>query len=178
MLIEQNVFGFYEVGEKSFMDIKNYCLSSFARDLKEALTSSNEKIRMFWVEEGSTANYKIFRDYFGSKIKYNSKNIVFEETITNNPESPWSVRQVCMDTYGLEYIPETVDHSAYFRYRKDELRRSYGDACECYVGEPLPDAEEKLRNFYEAFGKGEFPFITITIIRLGNKDHFFYTIHR
>ena len=124
MLIENVVFNFYEVGEKGFADIKNECLSHFASRLRECLTSSNERIRKFWVDrglstspdapfKGSTANYKIFQDLYGSKIKYNSKSIVFEETITNNPESIWNVKQYCMDMYNLEYVEETEQHSGY-----------------------------------------------------------------
>lgn len=187
MLIENVVFNFYEVGEKGFADIKNECLSHFASRLKECLTSSNERIRKFWVDrglntdpdapfKGSIANYKIFQDLYGSKIKYNSKSIVFEETVTNNPDSIWNVKQYCMDAYNLEYVEETEQHSGYFRYKP--YNEVLHDTCECSVSPDRDEAQEALRNFYSAFGVGEFPFLTIKIIRLGNKDHYFYTIHR
>ena len=188
MLIEQIVFNFHEVGEKSFEEIKNECLVNFAYNLKEALTSTDEKIRKFWVEsstsfdgkerKGSIANYKNFSDFFGSMIKYNSKSIVFEETFHNGIAKPWSVQQTCMDVYGLEYVEGTENASDYYRYRKDGLHRTCDTCCADFIGEKLDDAEEKLRHFYTAFGAGEFPFITVTVIRLGNKDHYFYTIHR
>ena len=189
MLIENVVFNFYEVGEKGFADIKNECLSHFASRLKDCLTSSNERIRRFWCDfsltndgsdvKGSIANYKIFQDLYGSKIKYNTKSIIFEETITNNPESIWNVKQYCMDMYNLEYVEETDEHSGYYRYKPNPSNciRTY-DKCECSVGEDRDNAEEMLRHFYSAFGVGEFPFLTVKIIRLGNKDHYFYTIHR
>ena len=186
MLIDKVVFNFHEVGEKSFEEIKNECLVSFAVDLKIALTSSDEHIRNFWadthvcndgqIREGSIANYKIFQDVFGSKIKYNSKSIVFEETIHNR--EPWGVKQTCMDAYGLEYVEPTEETSEYFRYRKNGPTLTCDTCCMEAVGDKLDDADERLRHFYTAFSEGEFPFITITIIRLGNKDHYFYDIHR
>lgn len=188
MLIEQTVFNFHEVDEKSFEEIKNECLVSFAVDLKIALTSNNEHLRKFWADthvnydgstsEGSVANYKIFQDEFGSKIKYNSKSIVFEETLYNGLSKPWSPQQTCMDVYGLEYVEGTETTSSYYRYRKDGLKMTCDTCCTEFVGDKREDYEERLRHFYTSFGVGEFPYITITIIRLGNKDHYFYTIHR
>ena len=191
MLIDRVVFNFHEVGEKSFEEIKNECLVSFAVDLKIALTSGDEHIRTFWSDkhlcydgqtrEGDLINYKNFQDFFGSKIKYNSKNIVFEETLYNYPDGPWSPKRTCMEVYGLEYIEPTNETSGYYRYRKDGLKRNYDTCCCEYVGEledVTRESEERLRHFDVAFSMGEFPFITITIIRLGNKDHYFYTIHR
>ena len=93
MLIEAKAFHLQEVGEQSFMEIKNSCLHDFARNLKEALTTTNSSIRSFWVTNGSIANYKIFQDNFGSKIKYNTKSIVFEETLYNYPNGPWSPKR-------------------------------------------------------------------------------------
>ena len=77
---------------------------------------------------------------------------------------------------------ETEEHSGYYEYSKDEIPRlTYLKAyTECVTNrEGNTDLqEENVRRFNEFFGKGEFPFITITVIRLGNKDHYFYTIHR
>ena len=188
MLIDKVVFNFNEVGEKSLSDIKNECMVSFASHLKEALTSKDEKIRRFWLDSsttyggdskpGSTANYKIFSDLFGTKIKYNSKSIVFEETITNGYSNPWSLRNTCADVYGLEWVESSENCSSYYRYRKDGLKLHCNTCCTEFVGGERPEADEYLRNFYKAFSIGEFPYMTITLIRLGNKDHYFYNIHR
>lgn len=191
MLIEQVVFNFHEVGERSFEEIKNECLVSFAVDLRIALTSSDEHIRRFWSDkhlcydgqtrEGDLINYKNFQDFFGSKIKYNSKSIVFEETLYNYPDGPWSPKRTCMDVYGLEYVEASENQSGYYRYRKDGIKRTCDTCCMEAIGENencTKESEERLRHFDTAFSAGEFPFITITIIRLGNKDHYFYSIHR
>lgn len=188
MLIDKVVFNFHEVGEKSLEEIKAECLASFATDLKIALTSSQEHIRKFWLDKfvradgtetkGSIANYKIFQDLFGAKIKYNSKSIVFEETLYNHPDGPWSPKRTCMEVYGLEFVPESENCSSFYRYREDGLTRKCDTCCTEFVGDKMEDSKERLRHFYTAFGVGEFPFITITVIRLGNKDHYFYSIHR
>ena len=179
MLIEAKAFNFQEVGEKSFLEIKNECLRHFAVRLKEALTTANSSIRSFWVTAGSIANYKIFQDNFSTSVKYNTKSIVFEETLHNELDNSWSVRRTCMDLYNLEYVEETEQHSDYYRFKSSDCVRTY-DVCECSVSAKLKDdlAEENIRNFYKAFGKGEFPFLTIIVFRLGNKDHYFYAIHR
>lgn len=85
-----------------------------------------------------------------------------------------------MDIFNLEYVEATDEHSDYYRFRKNPVHFCERCECEDFVSAKLPkeQAEENIRNFYSAFGKGEFPFLTITIIRLGNKDHYFYTIHR
>ena len=157
MLIKQVVFNFHEVGEKPFEEIRNECLVSFAVDLKIALTSNDKHIRKFWADshvcndgqtrEGSIANYKVFQDNFGSKIKYNSKSIVFEETLYNYPDGPWSPKRTCMEVYGLEYIEPADETSGYYRYRRDGLQVTCDTCCMEAVGEKREESEEKLRNF-------------------------------
>ena len=188
MLLERVVFNFHEVGEKGLDDIRNECLSHFASRLNEVITSDNKRYRTFWQDEwsdnsgrmkkGCIANYKHFRDFFGNTIKYNSKSIVFEETITNDPDKLWNVKQFCMDYYNLEYIEETEEHSGYFRYKSNNRAIESNDCCVEWVGGKRDSADEKLRDFYYSFGVGEFPFITIILVRLGNKEYYFYTIHR
>ena len=176
MLIEAIVFNFREVGEKSVMDIKNECLCSFAYDLKGLL--EEEDGNRTW----GVWNYKYFQDNYGSKIKYNSKNIVYEETLYNN--EPWSVKDTCRACYGLEWVEGSENQSGYYRYPSYPVpKRVHPEVCEQHIHptcrEQKPEVvEENIRHFNEFFGKGEFPFITITMIRLGNKEHYFYTIHR
>ena len=175
MIIEKMAFNLSPIEEQSLEDIKNLCLRHFASNLKYVITSKDEKIRKLW-NESSTLNYKVFQDLFSSSIKYNSKNIVFEETLTSNSNNVfWNVKEYCMSMYNLEYVEPTDNTSGYFRYRKN--RNNDEDQCCC--NESFSEkSEEALRNFYYAFGVGEFPYIEIEIIRLGNKDHYFYAITR
>ena len=180
MLIEKQIFNFHEVGEKSFEEIKNECLVHFAVSLKEALISSQEHIRKFW-SESSIANYKIFNDLFSSMIKYNSKNIVFEEVLHNGMNKPWSLQQTFMDVCGLEYVQPTEEASGYYKLRNDIPTLRCDTCCMATVDEESNLSKESIKrieNFYTSFGVGEFPFMTVTLIRLGNKDHYFYNIHR
>ena len=128
MLLEQHVFNLREVGEKSLDEIKNECLVQFAYDLRNLLRNLNDIGGGVW-------NYKFFQDNYGSSIKYNSKNIVFETTIYNNLEDPWSVRGTCASAYGLEWVEGTELTSGYYRYRKDGLKlrceTAYGEECVC-----------------------------------------------
>lgn len=176
MLIEAIVFNFREVGEKSALDIKNECLCHFAYDLKELLEA--DKGDCTW----GTWNYKYFQDRFGSKIKYNSKSIVYEETLYNN--EPWSVKDTCRACYGLEWVEETERCSGYYRFPDHTVPKMVHPevCCErvCPTDREFKSeiADKNICKFDEYFGRGEFPYITITMVRLGNKDHYFYTIHR
>ena len=192
MLIEKSVFNFHEVGEKSLDDIKHECLEHFARLLKYALISNTEEImRNFKIRvdddyKGSTLNYRAFEMLMGAHpIKFNSKNIVFEEMLNNNP-GPFSVECTCADMYELEYVEGTEETSSFYKFNVTQYDNPKGNctcetecscACECPENK-RPNSAEYIRNFNKAFGVGEFPFMTITIIRLGNKDHYFYNIHR
>ena len=175
MLIEAVVFNFSEVGEKSMLDIKNECLCHFAYDLKELLEAdTGESTWCTW-------NYKFFQDKFGSKIKYNSKSIVYEETLYNN--EPWSVKDTCRACYGLEWVEGSESHSGYYRFPSHPVSKMVHPkiCCERVTKENETKnelADKNICRFNEYFGIGEFPFITITMVRLGNKDHYFYTIHR
>ena len=180
MLIEQQVFNLNEVGEKSLNDITNECLCHFAYDLKHLLEADDGNCT--W----GTWNYKFFQDTYGSKIKYNSKNVVYEETLYNN--EPWSVKDTCKVCYGLEWV-EDCEYSGYYRFKDPdptvpkmvhpkvctERVNPTNRGCLALKGDII---DKNICKFNEYFGKGEFPFMTITIIRLGNKDHYFYTIHR
>lgn len=173
MLIEAIVFNFREVGEKSALDIKNECLCHFAYDLKHLLEA--DKGDCTW----GTWNYKHYQDTYGSKIKYNSKSIVYEETLYNN--EPWSVKDTCRACFGLEWVEGTEDTSGYYRFPDHTVPKMvHQEVCtECVCREFKSElANKNICRFHEYFGKGEFPFMTITMIRLGNKDHYFYTIHR
>lgn len=174
MLIEAVAFNLREVGEKSIMDIKNECLCSFAYDLKEALEA--DKGDRTW----GVWNYKYFQDEFGSKIKFNSKNVIYEETLYNR--APWSVKDTCRECYGLEYVEGTENTSSYYRYPNHTApKRVHSEVCceRVTCNEAKTELQlENVRKFDEYFGRGEFPYMTITLIRLGNVDHFFYRIHR
>lgn len=172
MLIEQRVFNFNVVDDRSFMDIKNECLIDFAYKLKDLLQSDEERHWGVW-------NYKTFQDNFSTNIKYNTKSIVFEETVYNR--EPWGVKETCQSCYGLEFVPETEEHSSYYKVHEQDIAvLTHPNVCTACVKDKCQDevSSKNLIYFDEYFGKGEFPYITITVIRLGNKDHYFYTIHR
>ena len=182
MLIEAVAFNLREVGEKSIMDIKNECLCSFAYDLKRYIAEMVKEAQKDGNNYGwGTWMYKAFQDTYGSKISYNSKNIVYEETIYNDPKAAWSVKRACEDAYGLRWVKETEESSGYYIKDKSAPRLiSQNCCCEEAVGTESvqEDYEKLLTRFHEFFGLGEFPFMTITLLRLGNVDHFFYKIHR
>lgn len=99
----------------------------------------------------TTKNYYSF-DKLGKRIKINSKNIVFETLITDE----------------LKMGKINLSESAY-----------------CCCGEKRPtkvsyksQLEFWQKDLFEYFSCGEFPYMTIYIARLGNTDHFFYTISR
>ena len=187
MLLEQAVLGFREVGENSLEEIKNTCLVDFAYKLKSLIVEVCYQAEREKQDIGyGIYMYKVFNDKYSSNIKYNTKSIIFEETINNNKDQAWSVRGCCEDVYDLQWNPDTEEHSGFYTLRHSGIHQTDKNCCERAVnenemleyGKTREWTDRLLTNFYEFFGRGEFPFITITIIRLGNKEHYFYRIHR
>ena len=81
-------------------------------------------------------------------FRINPKNINFETTLTNLRETFSGM------TIYPDHLEECVSSEKHLRYIKD-----------------IPDWES-------LFGKGEFPFMTIYVFRLGNTEYFAYDIHR
>ena len=187
MLLDNCVFNMNEVGDKTMQEIKSECLADFAYHLQSLIWSEEDwsfceacttnKADSSSPVFSTLAHYKSFQDAFGTPIKYNSKNIVFEETISNDRQNSYGVQSTCAAHYGLSKGAK----EPYYSYTGEKLRCAtrYPDVgCECCAEENSENKKEALRNFHLFFGVGEFPYITICVIRVGNIDHYFYRIHR
>ena len=170
MLIETEALNLQEVGEKSLDAIKLSCLQHFAHCLRECILESNRS------NLSETYNYTKFKNLYAEDIKYNSKNVIFESVIYNNGR--YSVQDTCADLFMLRRIEAQDTSNTYFyefwRNSKDDEEK---DCCEAECCSKAVDLN-RLLNFHKFFGVGEFPYITITVIRIGNVDHYFYRIHR
>lgn len=176
-----------EVGDKTIQDIKSECLADFAYNLQSLIWSNetwsfNSNYGVNRTCDSSSpifstiAHYKTYENSFGHSIKYNSKNIVFEELISNDKSKSRGVQGTCADMYGL-----TKDQDGTYSYTKVRLTcatRYPNVGCECSPEEVSAAKSDALRDFHLFFGAGEFPFINIHVIRIGNVDHYFYTITR
>ena len=187
MIIENKVFNMREVGDKSIQEIKSECLADFAYNLQSLIWSEenwsyDEHCTVNIADSKSPtfstlAHYKTYEDTYGTIIKYNSKNIVYEELISNNKVNCDGVQTTCAKHYGLARGTEEECYS----YITEQLRchsRYPNVGCECSAEEVSVNKKEALRNFHLFFGRGEFPYINIHVIRVGNVDHYFYTITR
>ena len=168
MLIDTQALNLQEVGEKSLDEIKRDCLAHFAHCLRELILDSFEENLC------STSNYRRLNNEFAEEIKYNSKNTVFESTIYNHER--FSVQDTCADMFLLKRIeaPDTSNNYSYEFWRNPFEQK---EECEAECASKERNIKRLLK-FHQFFGIGEFPYLTIKVIRIGNIDHYFYTAHR
>ena len=169
MLIENTALNLQEVGDKSITQVKRECLNHFAFYLREFILSRPEPLKT------GTINYQLFADYCGSKIKYNSKNIVFEETLYNS--SQFSPQQSCKDYYRLKRVDSCTTPNSTYWYEFEPEPKYLEDGC-CAEAAECSVPKNRLLEFHKFFGVGEFPYVHITVLRIGNIDHYFYSITR
>lgn len=152
MQFEQRVTSLYEMAnfdnKINFAD-KNQQLEYEALQKKiKESLYSTEFYDMFWYAGKRSKNELKFPVYH---FRVNPKNINFETTLTDLRE------------YFNDQVYAWLDH------RVDNL--SQGTEKDTKILKNLPDWES-------LFGKGEFPFMSIFVFRLGNTEYFAYDIHR
>lgn len=143
---------FLEKKVHNFQRVDEYTLDeikdSCMWDFWHKITEGVRKHKFF---EYGTHNYRVFDSQFGENISYNSKNLIFSK-MHNDIRGILEQRHFdCRSC--MQY--ETSDES-----KSDILP-------------PLTKDE-----FTALFGKGEFPFMIIDVIRVGNHDYSYYTITR
>ena len=181
MLVETNVLFMDELGDLTLSKVKENCYAYFAANLKHELLSKSQMENTMGL-----FNYDEFVKTYGKKIQYNNKNITYTETF-------YDLKDYCGRFYNLQQEYELVNVGL-------EYKPSDGKAYKKWVCPNREEYEEKVKkafnqkgictdvneyaemqvcsHFTDYFGKGEFPFMTITLLRLGNQDYYFAQIVR
>ena len=142
MIISNCVFNMNEVGDKSIQAIKSECLADFAYNLQSLIWSQetwsfNSELGVNKTCDSETpifstlAHYKTYEDAYGNPIKYNSKNIVYEEFISNDNSKRRGVKGTCADIYGLA---EEKDGTYYYTNTRLTCSTRFPNiGCECSI---------------------------------------------
>ena len=174
MLKQESVLLFDEVDNLTLSQIRHICFSHFAVRLEQELLEKTNT-----PDKYGTGMYKQFYDLYGKQITYNTKNISFEQLITTKDSC--NLYEFCGNYFGLQ--PEIrCDGASNGRTTQRTIftipeKPHKQEQCEQPVCSQQKDYKT-LVNFSKFFGVGEFPFMSIRIVRIGNQDYFMYTISR
>lgn len=171
MLVTRKALCMGEVQDWTISKIKEHLFRVFACNLKQELLETDH-------HKQGLQNYSYFEAEYGKSITYNNKNISYEEIFTD-------LKEFCGRYFELK--PKTVydggtnevtrERTIFELPTEEEYYSKYGkDNCVPTEGE-----YEQLQKFvdYSAFfGRGEFPYMRITIIRIGNQDYYFGSLVR
>lgn len=168
MLMKTSVHCFYELGDRSIDDIITECKYDFARKCLEITKENKDNCPpnhyIFSIQAYQTFNGK------GRYITYQDKSVEYQSLETD-------MRQF-FERYleRLENNPDIVIPDCYSNETGKYLLQTIQNEVKEDLGLTLTKPEYKR---YEAlFGLGEFPFLLITILRIGNKRYYFYQIER
>ena len=171
MLITEKVLCMRAVGDLTIAEMKEQCFRQFANYLKQELLETEH-------HKQGLQNYSYFEAEYAKQISYNNKNISYEEVF-------YDLREFCGYYYGLK--PEirtlggsdekTVEYLVFNIPTEEEFHKAHER------NNTDPSTEEyknlqKLESYYKFFGQGEFPYLKLTILRIGNQDYYFAKLIR
>lgn len=166
MIQQRTVHCFTELKNESIDRIKDSCVDDFMMKILKLVKQSQEK---------GISNYNVFNQ-FGRNISFNNKNIEYRESFTD-------IKDICnlrIDTVFKDtcvgLTKEIEEYENIVKWLKSDFEFSfsvYNEDEDC-----TEIAVRKTSNLNGLFGVGEFPFIVITIVRIGNKKYYFYEITR
>ena len=175
MLITEAALYMGQVGDLSLDEIKTICFTQFAENLRDELLENYPNPHKMGLQ-----NYGYFNKQYGKKIQYNNKNITYKEMFSDLKDfcgqffgliqKDFKNPPTCVGAFSTWEVPTKEEYDTKVKKRWEETGM-YTDSSE-YENIKL------CGNFSEFFGKGEFPFMYITMIRLGNQDYYFATIER
>lgn len=177
MLKKETVHNFRELGDKSIDDITYECKCDFIDKcytlVREFLSTSKDDNERNINNLFNIRAYNSFNDK-GRYVTYQNQGVEYEELRTDIKE------------YLKNCLERDIKHKQSSDCKNDE------EFCSNEISTYLfEDVENEIKNDltltltklkfkrYEAlFGLGEFPFMIITIVRIGNKRYYFYQITR
>ena len=168
MLKKTSVHNFCELGDRSIDDIIVECKYDFAVKCLEIVDE---------YKDCETSDYYLFglRTYetFNAKgrfITYQDKSVEYE-TLDSNIREFFERYLKRLDNDQIGPIPDCYSNET-VKYLLQKIKNTTKEDLGITLTKP-----EYIR--YESlFGLGEFPFMIITIVRIGNKRYYFYQITR
>lgn len=168
MLIKTEVFNLKQLSQQSTLsDIKLDCMNDFCQKIRKMYVTD------FGKDYNSIKRYEMFRSLFAQKITLNLDNLIFQENI----------KITTLENYCKQKIKDLLDiNNGSIQLTNDEQKIIVGLTDQIKFKCTQQDLLKQLNEMYEIidelFGKGQFPIMTLHIIKIGNINYFYYTISR
>ena len=171
MLIKTEVFNLKQLSQQSTLsDIKLDCMNDFCQKIRKMYITD------FGKDYNSIKRYEMFRSLFAQKITLNLDNLIFQENIKITTLKNHCVQKI------KDYSDEFSIYSDSTQLANDE-QKIIVDLTDqikfkCNPQDLSKQFNEMSETIDELFGKGQFPIMTLHIIKIGNINYFYYTISR
>ena len=171
MLIKTSIFNLKQLDKQSTLsDIKLDCMDDFCDKI----------IKMYITDFGKNYNsikrYEMFRSLFAQKITLNLDNLIFQKNIKITTLKNYCVRKIKDSSDKLNIDNDstqlTNDEQKIIVELTDQIK------FKCNPQDFPKQLNEMAEIIDELFGNGQFPIMTLHIIKIGNIDYFYYTINR
>ena len=167
MLIKTEIFNLKQLSQQSTLtDIKLDCMNDFCyKIIKMYLTD-------FGKDYNSIKRYEMFRSLFAQKITLNLDNLIFQENIKITTLKNHCVQETKDLLTNYDSTQLANDEQKIVVDLTDQIK------FKCNHQDLLKQLYEIAEIMEELFGKGQFPIMTLHIIKIGNINYFYYTISR
>lgn len=153
MIKSERVHCFTPLYKETIDDIIDKCLADFKNKVFKIMKEYEHKMNDLPM---STHMYDLF-NVKGRLISYNSKNIEYEELKTDVKEK---------FLYCTDEMQNNIDEQDFKYWLNEE-----------YISDKIAQSSS-YTNLDALFGGGEFPYMNIKIVRIGNQKYSFYNLVR
>lgn len=168
MLIKTSIFNLTQLDQQSTLsDIKLECMNDFYQKIMKMYVTD------FGKNYNSIKRYEMFHSLFAQKITLNLDNVIFQKNIKIT-----TLKNLCVQEI-KDFLNKTYE-SAQLANDEQKITVCLTDQIKfkCTHQDLLKQMNEMAETIDELFGKGQFPIMTLHIIKIGNINYFYYTISR
>lgn len=181
MLIKTLIFNLTQLDKQSTLsDIKLDCMNDFCQKIRKMYVTDYGK------NYNSIKRYEMFRSLFAQKITLNLDNLIFQKNIKITTLKNYCKQKIKdlldINNGSIQLVNNKFTQLAAKQLPTDEqkITVSLTDQIKfkCTLQDLQKQMHEMIELIEELFGKGQFPIMTLHIIKIGNIDYFYYTINR
>ena len=167
MLIKTSIFNLTQLDQQSTLsDIKLDCMNDFCSKIIKMYVTD------FGKDYNSIKRYEMFRSLFAQKITLNLDNLIFQQNIKITELKNFCVQKIKDELDNYDSTQLANDEQKISVCLTDQIK------FKCNHQDLLKQMNEMAETIDELFGKGQFPIMTLHIIKIGNINYFYYTISR
>lgn len=188
MLIKTSIFNLTQLDKQSTLsDIKLDCMNDFCQKIRKMYVTDYGK------NYNSIKRYEMFNSLFAQKITLNLDNLIFQKNIkitTLKNHCKQKIKYLLDINNGSIQLTNDeftqLENNKFTQLAKQlptdeqKITVSLTDQIKfkCTYQDLIKQMHEMIELIDELFGNGQFPIMTLHIIKIGNIDYFYYTISR